>query len=412
MKLGWNRKYTTIAVYSLIVILLSMVFLSVLRNLTFVGQAISAALGVLMPIIYGFAIAYLLNPLMCFFERHLARSRLGSIRARRILAITLSYLLAGVLIAMFISIVVPQLISSITMLVSNVSVYINDTNRWINNLLLSIPPEIAGGNLVGRFAQVTEELINRFFYLLADSLPLLIGITSRFTSGVISFVLGIIISIYMLSGKETFFAQTKKFLYAFLPAPAVEQMVRISHRSNQIFSGFIIGKIVDSLIIGVLCYFGMLLLDMPYAMLISLIVGVTNIIPYFGPFIGAAPGVVMLFLTEPIQALWFIILILCIQQFDGNFMSPRIVGSSIGISGVWVLFSIIVGGSLFGIPGMVAGLPTFGMIYVLVREQAHRLLKEKGRDPSDPERPYCEGESCEVEDSLTAVFGKEPPEAK
>ncbi len=394
MKLGWNRKYTTIAVYSLIVILLSMVFLSVLRNLTFVGQAISAALGVLMPIIYGFAIAYLLNPLMCFFERHLARSRLGSIRARRILAITLSYLLAGVLIAMFISIVVPQLISSITMLVSNVSVYINDTNRWINNLLLSIPPELAGGNLVGRFAQVTEELINRFFYLLADSLPLLIGITSRFTSGVISFVLGIIISIYMLSGKETFFAQTKKFLYAFLPAPAVEQMVRISHRSNQIFSGFIIGKIVDSLIIGVLCYFGMLLLDMPYAMLISVIVGVTNVIPYFGPFIGAVPGFLIILTYGTMPAIIFLLFILVLQQFDGNILGPKILGNTLGISPFWVITAILVFGALFHVPGMFLGVPVFAVIYNIIRDLVNYLLQRKGL-PDDTSVYRASGEGSQ-----------------
>ena len=223
---------------------------------------------------------------------------------------------------------------------------------------------------------------------------------------------GFIVSIYLLTGKDKLLLMAKKATYAFLPTRWADYLMHVAHVANRSFGGFLTGQVIDSAIVGVLCFIGMNLLKMPYAMLISLIVGVTNIIPYFGPFIGAAPGVVMLFLTEPIQALWFIILILCIQQFDGNFMSPRIVGSSIGISGVWVLFSIIVGGSLFGIPGMVAGLPTFGMIYVLVREQAHRLLKEKGRDPSDPERPYCEGESCEVEDSLTAVFGKEPPEAK
>lgn len=128
----------------------------------------------------------------------------------------------------------------------------------------------------------------------------------------------------------------------------------------------------------------MTVLKMPYAMLSSVVVGVTNIIPYFGPIIGAVPGTVMLLLTDPIQAVWFVILIICIQQFDGNFMSPKIVGGSIGISGVWVLFSIIVGGSLFGIPGMIAGLPAFGVLYALLREKTHKRISGQGPQPQPP----------------------------
>ena len=155
----------------------------------------------------------------------------------------------------------------------------------------------------------------------------------------------------------------------------------------------------------------MSVMRMPYAMLSSVIVGVTNIIPYFGPIIGAVPGVVLLLLTNPIKAVLFVVLIVCIQQIDGNFLSPRIVGSSIGVSGVWVLFSIIVGGKLFGIPGMVAGLPTFSVIYVLVREQAHRRLLAKNRQIDNPEEHLCEGDSCVLDDSVIKVFGKEPEES-
>ena len=197
-------------------------------------------------------------------------------------------------------------------------------------------------------------------------------------------------------------------LYAFLPDRWADYIMHVGHVANRSFGGFLTGQIIDSAIVGLLCFLGMSVMKMPYAMLSSVIVGVTNIIPYFGPIIGAIPGVVLLLLSNPIKAVLFIILIVCIQQLDGNIMAPRIVGSSIGVSGVWVLFSIIVGGSLFGVPGMVAGLPTFSVIYVLVREQAHRRLLAKNRQISNPEQHLCEGDSCVLDDSVTEIFGKEP----
>ena len=179
-------------------------------------------------------------------------------------------------------------------------------------------------------------------------------------------------------------------------------MGRVANRS---FGGFLTGQVIVSCIVGTLCFVGMSLLKMPYAMLSSVVVGVTNIIPYFGPIIGAVPGTVMLLLTNPIQAVWFVLLIVCIQQFDGNFMSPKIVGGSIGIEGVWVLFSILVGGSLFGIPGMIAGLPAFGVLYALLREKAHKQLIAKGRNPDCPETPPYPDSPGHVDDSISAVFG-------
>lgn len=222
---------------------------------------------------------------------------------------------------------------------------------------------------------------------------------------------GLIISVYLLTGKEKLILTFKKILYAFLPDRWADYVMHVGHVANRSFGGFLNGQIIDASIVGLLCFLGMSVMRMPYAMLSSVIVGVTNIIPYFGPIIGAVPGVVLLLLTNPIKAVLFVVLIVCIQQIDGNFLSPRIVGSSIGVSGVWVLFSIIVGGKLFGIPGMVAGLPTFSVIYVLVREQAHRRLLAKNRQIDNPEEHLCEGDSCVLDDSVIKVFGKEPEES-
>ena len=407
---------TNLKPYLLLITYAGAVFL-VVTHLDTIFRQIGWVASVAMPFIIGFVIAFVLNRPYKFFRHRLyepAFAKIGLPERRQkslaaLLGILTVYFLLFFLLVKLVSSVVPELVSSVRTFSSNLEGYMDEINALMVTLSERFPVDT---NFIETINRWWTDLLSRLDEVANTVLPAVWDASMTAANSIYNLFTGFIVSIYLLTGKDKLLLMAKKATYAFLPTRWADYLMHVAHVANRSFGGFLTGQVIDSAIVGVLCFIGMNLLKLPYAMLISLLVGVTNIIPYFGPFIGAAPGVVMLFLTEPIQALWFIILILCIQQFDGNFMSPRIVGSSIGISGVWVLFSIIVGGSLFGIPGMVAGLPTFGMIYVLVREQAHRLLKEKGRDPSDPERPYCEGESCEVEDSLTAVFGKEPPEAK
>ena len=228
-----------------------------------------------------------------------------------------------------------------------------------------------------------QEWIQKLMGMLSQSLTGIINATINttisITSTVVNVFVGIVISIYLWVSKETFFAQIKKFLYAFCPDRFVERMVRLVHSSNKIFSGFVIGKILDSLIIGILCYIGMRLIGIPYALLISVLVGVTNVIPYFGPFIGAIPSILLLLLIDPLEALWFAIFVTVLQQVDGNIIGPKILGDSTGLSAFWVIFAVTFFGGLFGFAGMLIGVPLFAVLYALVKEASENRLVKKDK---------------------------------
>ena len=185
------------------------------------------------------------------------------------------------------------------------------------------------------------------------------------------------VAIYLLMSKETFIGQGKKVVYAVFPSKIGNYITRTLRVSNEIFGGFISGKILDSAIIGVLCYVGLLALKMPYSMLVAVIVGVTNVIPFFGPYIGAVPSFVLIALAEPVKGLYFLVFILVLQQLDGNFIGPKILGDSTGLSPFWVVFAILVGGGLFGFMGMLLGVPTFAVIYYLIRELVAYILRKR-----------------------------------
>ena len=190
-------------------------------------------------------------------------------------------------------------------------------------------------------------------------------------------VIGVIVSVYILFGKETFINQSKKAAYAIFPAERANLLIHIAVKTNEIFGGFIIGKMIDSIIIGILCFIGTSILKMPYAMLVSVIVGVTNVIPFFGPYIGAIPSAVLIALADPMKGIYFLIFILLLQQFDGNFLGPKILGNSTGLTGFWVIFAITVFGGLFGILGMIVGVPIFAVIYAAIKAVVNTFLRKK-----------------------------------
>lgn len=210
----------------------------------------------------------------------------------------------------------------------------------------------------------------------------------NFFSEIFSALIGLIVSVYILFSKELFARQSKKIIYAVLRPNHANMVLHLTTKSNQIFGGFIIGKIIDSAIIGVICFFGLSILDMPYIMLISVIVGVTNVIPFFGPYIGAIPSAILIFLSNPMQGVYFIIFVLVLQQFDGNILGPKILGNSTGLSAFWVIVAILLGGGLFGFVGMVMGVPTFAVLYyiiqMLVNHKLERRSLPKGSEYYDP----------------------------
>lgn len=401
--------------YLLLITYAGIVFL-VVTNLGGILGQISWITSVVRPFTFGLVIAFVLNrPFRMIRSRlyipllkktGLSEKKVSSISG--ILSILSVYFLLFFVTGLLISSVIPELISSIESFSGNMDTYLDLITTLISRIAVQFQLDSEVVNLLNTY---WEDLLAGIGQMLNTLLPALVSFSMGAATSIYNVFSGLIISVYLLTGKEKLILTFKKILYAFLPDRWADYVMHVGHVANRSFGGFLNGQIIDASIVGLLCFLGMSVMRMPYAMLSSVIVGVTNIIPYFGPIIGAVPGVVLLLLTNPIKAVLFVVLIVCIQQIDGNFLSPRIVGSSIGVSGVWVLFSIIVGGKLFGIPGMVAGLPTFSVIYVLVREQAHRRLLAKNRQIDNPEEHLCEGDSCVLDDSVIKVFGKEPEDS-
>lgn len=381
MKPNFNRRYTTIAIYAVLVIVISAVIISAVHNLKALLSALSMLWGLLTPFILGFVIAYILNPILNAFEKHLLPRLFGSRisrRANRTVSLILTYLATIALIAVFFSIVIPQIAQSIGSIAAQIPSWVTNAQTLFYQLAEKYELHSIDPGLFNEAMEALRSLASTAYSMITEAIPQVLQATMSVTTKVVNFIVGIIISIYVLMGKERFFAQSKKLLNALIPAPAVERIVQITHQSHEIFSGFISGKILDSCIIGLLCFLGMSILRWPYAVLISVMVGVTNVIPYFGPFFGAIPSVLIMLIADPMKALWLALFILALQQLDGNVIGPKILGDSTGLSAFWVIFAITVFGSWFGVVGMFIGVPLFAVIYSLLRQFCEWRLGSKG----------------------------------
>lgn len=346
--------------------------------------------GILKPIIYGFALAYLMNPIVKTVDRHLCpllekklKKEKTATRLSRGVGICLALLVLLAIITTLLNMLIPELISSIRNLMETLPGQLNAVMDSFNNIQREQSP--IGVILENVLNHASENIQN---WIQTDLLSQMNVLMTNITTGAINvlnevfnFLVGCIVSVYMLFGKETFAAQTKKILYAVMPSERANMVLHITRKSNEIFGGFIIGKIIDSAIIGVLCFIGITILDMPYILLVSVIVGVTNVIPFFGPYIGAIPSTILIALADPIKGLYFLIFIIALQQLDGNVIGPKILGNSTGLSAFWVVFSILLGGGLFGFIGMIIGVPTFAVIYYIVKMVVEEKLKKKKLPP-------------------------------
>lgn len=270
---------------------------------------------------------------------------------------------------------VPQLVESITGLVNDIPRYLYDMKVILEQTLneTDISPEYM--TLIN---DKLTEITNWVLQLVTNLLPIIGGIVMAFASSVWNIILGIIISVYLLVDKEKFFALGKKVVVALFNDKHANIILNLANRTNLTFGKFIGGKIIDSAIIGVLTFIILTIFKMPYSLLISVIIGITNIIPFFGPFIGAIPSAIIILFISPIKAVWFGVIILVIQQIDGNIIGPKILGDSIGISAFWILFAILVAGKLFGLVGMIIGVPMFALIYSIVKDVIEIRLSKKG----------------------------------
>jgi len=275
-------------------------------------------------------------------------------------------------------IVLPKVAVNIANMYSQLQSYVLLTEKSVNYILEQIPPDLVSQEYVDQLTGFAGQSIQKLINWMASSAPKLIGMVLELGSGIIAAFVAIIVSIYLLFAKERFMAQIRKVMYAFFSAKEVRRAAHVVSTTHGMFGSFITGKIIDSIIIGLLCFLGLSVMHMPNAVLVSFIVGVTNVIPYFGPFIGAVPGFILIAIISPIQGVIFLLFILVLQQIDGNIIGPMILGDSIGLSAFWVVFSILLFGGIFGILGMFIGVPTFGVIYTLIKEAAVERLNEKG----------------------------------
>ncbi|HHV86936.1 MAG TPA: AI-2E family transporter, partial [Petrimonas sp.] len=283
--------------------------------------------------------------------------------------------LALIIVILCIAIIVPQTADSISGLIGNAPGYIENftafattfaaNHVWATNILDWATVKLAG-------------LEDSLPSLLTDYvLPYTMNITAKITSIIVNLFIAIVVSIYFLARKERFYAQTKKTLYAHMKTEKVERLLQLTQLSSETFSSFISGKLLDSLIIGILSFICLSIFHFPYALLVAVIIGITNIIPFFGPIIGAVPCFFIILIVDPAKALWFLLFILILQQVDGNIIGPKILGYSIGLSAIWIVFAIVIGNQFFGFIGMVIGVPLFAIIYVLFKEWSENKLRQK-----------------------------------
>jgi len=387
----WDKKYLYWGVTAFLVIVASVVFYLILSDFSEIGTAIGKFVTILSPFIWGLVISYLLCPLTNILEHHVfgpvfVRQKITD--AKKILkrqntakgfAVLFSILALLALIAAFIWLVAPQLLLSLQSILINSTDYINSVYAWIEKFFADYPELSASlGISIGNISETV-------FGWLETILPQLSGLLSNVTSGVFTVVkgvyniiIGMVAAVYVLYNRHTFGAYMKKLVYCIFSVEAAEKLLMGVGFADRVFIGFLSGKILDSAIIGVLCYIGCAIMRMPYAMLVSVIVGITNVIPFFGPFMGAIPSILIIFMVSPIKALIFLLFVILLQQFDGNFLGPKILGNSVGINGFWIMFSIIVGSGLFGFMGMLLGVPVFVLIYSLISSLVNRKLERSG----------------------------------
>ena len=385
----WDKKYLYWGITAFLVIALCVSFYMALNNAGTLLHALKALVGILSPFIWGLVISYLLYPFVKILHHKVFRPftkklfknskkhrGLGLARVMSVFCAEVTMLLiVGALLYM----VIPQLYISIETIVANSHIYIANLTRLLEKLLADFPElESIATSMLG---DANDSLIS---WLQDAILPKLGNVLANVGTGVYyaliglyNLAIGIIASVYLLCNMEGFGASCKRMIYSVLSVEKSKQVLDALAFVNKTFTGFINGKLVDSAIIGVLCYVACSILDMPFTLLVSVIVGVTNIIPFFGPFIGAIPSSIIILMVSPIKCLIFVVFVLLLQQLDGNVIGPKILGSTTGISAFWVMFSIILGAGLFGFWGMLLGVPVFVVIYTAINVAVENSLKRK-----------------------------------
>ena len=408
-KLFKDNKYAAIGVTAFSVIFFSALSVYVIFNFGTILGLISSFIKILTPIIDGAALAYILTPVLNYVETRWigALYRLDKKemtikrkRRRRSWSILVTYLLFVALLYLFFRLVMPQLILSIKSIIYQLPRYINNLEAFVTELFTNYPEaeDTVNSFITSYSIELNDTIQNQL-------LPQMGGIIGFFSASVVSviktffnLIVGVILSVYLMYSKELLSGQCKKILYALYETKEANRMISGIRYTHSIFSNFIIGKVIDSVIIGFLTFAVTSIVGIPYAVLVSVIIGVTNLIPFFGPFIGAIPSVLLVLMIDPMKALYLLIIVIIIQQLDGNIIGPKILGDSTGLSSFWVIFSITLFGGIFGVPGMLLGVPSFAVIYALVRYKINRKLRHK--DMPEATTPYINVGSIEKDGSF------------
>ena len=381
LKLQFKRGMT----YFLVIVACILVYFAMLR-IEAISNTFSKILDILKPVLYGCLIAYFLNPIVRKVDQYLVPALEKNMKNKekaknlsRSIGVAAAVVIMIAVVTALINMMIPELINSIRNLIFTLPSQINQLVKQVNNIKLD--DSTMTSMLKNAMNEASTSLQN---WIRTDLLNKVNELMTHLTVGLYTLVMemfhavvGVIVSVYILFGKEKFISQSKKAAYAIFPAERANLFIHIAVKTNEIFGGFIIGKIIDSIIIGILCFVGTSILNMPYAMLVSVIVGVTNVIPFFGPYIGAIPSAILIALTNPMKGIYFLIFFLLLQQFDGNILGPKILGNSTGLSAFWVIVSILLGGGLFGIVGMLFGVPTFAVIYYVIKLLVDNKLEKK-----------------------------------
>lgn len=346
--------------------------------------------GILKPFIYGGVMAYLLKPVCNVFEEKLVcwltpSGKTPSARVRRIgaaVSIGVSVLLGIIIVAALLMMVLPQLATSIAGIVTMLEANIKYLEQWLTQFLGE--QTVIMNYIENISVGITDRLTDWLNTQLLPNIQMVIGGVTSSVFGIVTvfknLFIGLIVAIYLLGSRKQFAMQGRLIVYSVLKKRWADVVIGEVRFADRMFCGFINGKLLDSAIIGLLCFLFMWLFKLPYALLVSVIVGVTNVIPFFGPYIGAVPSVLLILMVSPIQSLVFLAFIIVLQQFDGNILGPRILGNVTGLSSFWVLFAILVFGGLFGFIGMIIGVPVFAVIYDIVKKLVHRGLHRNGQD--------------------------------
>ena len=376
------------------IVIIAIVLLVALINIQPLWNVFNVFLGILSPFIWGLAIAFILNIFMTFYENKVFKSRKQNVKekitsknntnkivrkkkkgAKRTCSILLSILTIIAVISLIMTLIIPQFIEVIRNLVSNIPSYLENLKNFGISITEQVP-EI--NNFIQNINIDTEALRNGLMNISRDLLSVTINQISGLFSSIVNFFIAIVFSVYILANKEELKMQAKKFVYARLDKEKADHVIKVSRLARDSFRNFLTGQAKEAVILGVLCAVGMLILQIPYAGPIGALTALTAFIPIVGAFIGGFIGAVLIVAVDPIKAIIFIIFIIILQQIEGNLIYPHIVGKNIGLPSIWVLVAITVGGSLFGIIGMIVGLPIVSIIYAIIMEDTNKKLEEKG----------------------------------